>query len=73
MCRVGAPRQDQPMPDSVGTALALIGLLDGALLYGRLIARRVHERRVQARLDESAHLYGLVRVTLADQRRSEVA
>lgn len=61
------------MPDSVGAALALIGLLDGALLYSRLVVRRVHDRRIQARIAESAHLYGLVRVTLADQRRSEVA
>jgi len=61
------------MPESIGAALALIGLVDGALLYGRLVARRVHDRRVQERLAESAHLYGLVRVTLADQRRSEVA
>jgi len=59
------------MPDQFGAALMLIGLLDGTLLYSRMVARRVHARRIQARLTESAHLYGLVRVTLADQRAME--
>ena len=57
-----------PMPDQFAAALSLVGLLDGVLLYGRLMRRRVYERRIQARLHETAHLYGLVRVTLADQR-----
>jgi len=56
------------MPDQFAAALSLVGLLDGVVLYGRLIRRRVYERRVQTRLHETAHLYGLVRVTLADQR-----
>jgi hypothetical protein len=61
------------MPDQFGAALTFLGLLDGAVLYGRLIRRRVHERRIQARLSESAHLYGLVRVMLADQRSPDSA
>jgi hypothetical protein len=61
------------MPDQFGAALTFVGLLDGVLLYGRLIRRRVRERRIQARIHETAHLYGLVRVMLADQRTADQA
>lgn len=57
-----------PMPDQFAAALSFLGLLDGVVLYERLIRRRVHERRIQKRLHETAHLSGLVRVTLAAQR-----
>jgi hypothetical protein len=48
--------------------LVLVALLDATALYAILVARRVHERRLARRLEASAHLYGLVRVTLADRR-----
>jgi hypothetical protein len=54
--------------DPFETGLVLAALIDGAALYGLLLARRRHSRRVEARLHESARLYGLVRITLADRR-----
>ncbi len=56
------------MADSAQALLLLLGLADGAVLYAMLMARRRHARRLEKRLAESAHLYGLVRVTLADRR-----
>lgn len=54
--------------DSALILLLLAGLADGAALYGMLIVRRVHQRRVDVRLQQSVRLYGLVRVVLADRR-----
>jgi hypothetical protein len=54
--------------DSALILLVVAALADGAALYGILIARRAHRRRVDVRLQESARLYGLVRVVLADRR-----
>jgi len=54
--------------DPVESGLVLAALIDSAVLYAGLVARRRHHRRVEARLQESAHLYGLVRVSLADRR-----
>jgi hypothetical protein len=54
--------------DPVETALVLTALIDGAVLYGLLVTRRRHQRRIEARLQESAHLYGLVRIAVADRR-----
>jgi hypothetical protein len=68
MCERWLPSHSSDMPDQLSTALVLVGLLDAAILYGRLMSRRGRERRIQARLDDAAHLYGLVRVTLADRR-----
>ncbi len=68
MCDRWSPSHSNGMPDQLSAALVLVGLLDAAILYGRLMSRRGRDRRIQARLDESAHLYGLVRVTLADRR-----
>jgi hypothetical protein len=52
----------------VETGLVLAALIDGTVLYGLLLARRQHARRIEARLLESAHLYGLVRIAVADRR-----
>lgn len=54
--------------DPVETGLVLAALTDVTVLYGLLVARRRHSRRIEARLQESARLYGLVRITLADRR-----
>jgi len=54
--------------DPVESGLVLAALIDSAVLYAGLVARRRHHRRVEARLQESAHLYGLVRVSLSDRR-----
>ena len=48
--------------------LLLAAGIDGALLYGMQISRRVHQRRIDERLRETASLYGTVRVTLAQRR-----
>jgi hypothetical protein len=59
--------------DSALVLLLIAGLADGAALYIGLIIRRVHRRRIDARLRESARLYGLVRVTLADRQTAQIA
>ena len=56
------------MADQIPVLLALLALVDGAVLYGIIVARRVHERRIARRIQDSAHLYGLVRVMLADRQ-----
>jgi hypothetical protein len=48
--------------------LVLAAMIDGSVLYGLQVARRVRQRRIDHRLREAAHLYGLVRVTLAERR-----
>ena len=48
--------------------LLIAALFDGAVLYSIQVGRRVRQRRIDERLQESAHLYGLVRVTLAQRR-----
>lgn len=58
----------RPMFDAIPVILLIAGLVDGAVLYAVQVARRVHERRIQERLQASAHLYGLVRITLAERR-----
>lgn len=62
------PAAENRRMDSALILLLVAALVDGALLYAVLIARRVHRRRLDARLRESARLYGLVRVLLADRR-----
>jgi uncharacterized protein YpbB len=56
------------MADPFQFAFVLVGLVDATALYALLVARRRHERRIEARLQQSAHLYGLVRVAVADRR-----
>jgi len=56
------------MSDPTQVLLTLAALVDGTVLYAALVLRRRHGRRVEARLQQSAHLYGLLRVTIADRR-----
>lgn len=56
------------MADLLPMILVLMALLDGTALYGLLVVRRRHQRRLDQRLQDSAHLYGLVRVMLSDRR-----
>jgi hypothetical protein len=51
-------------------AAFIVALALGAVLYGTLISRRVHDRRVQARIRESIHLYAVVRSFLAERRQA---
>lgn len=48
--------------------LLLAAGIDAAVLYGIEISRRVHQRRIDERLQEVARLYGTVRITLAERR-----
>ena len=54
--------------DMLPIVLVLAAMIDGSMLYGLQVARRVRQRRIDQRLREAAHLYGLVRVTLAERR-----
>jgi uncharacterized protein YpbB len=56
------------MADPVPAVLVLLALLDGTALYAVIVGRRVHQRRLDQRLQDSAHLYGLVRVMLSERR-----
>jgi hypothetical protein len=56
------------MFDAIPILLLIAALVDAAVLYSIHVGRRVHQRRIDERLQESAHLYGLVRVTLAQRR-----
>jgi hypothetical protein len=56
------------MFDVLPGLLLLAAGIDGALLYGMQIARRVHRRRIEERLQEVARLYGTVRITVAQRR-----
>jgi hypothetical protein len=55
------------MPDAT-PILLLAALIDGTALYAAVVARRRRERRIEERLQASAYLYGLVRVSLSDRR-----
>jgi len=56
------------MFDAAPALLLIAALVDGVVLYSFQVGRRVHQRRINERLQESAHLYGLVRITLAQRR-----
>jgi hypothetical protein len=51
-------------------AAFVLALALGTVLYGALISKRVHHRRVQARIQESIHLYAEVRSFLAERRQT---
>jgi hypothetical protein len=55
------------MPDAT-PILLLAALIDATALYATVVARRRRERRIEERLQASAYLYGLVRVSLSDRR-----
>jgi hypothetical protein len=54
--------------DPILAFLLLAALVDVTALYAMLVNRRVHRRRVDARIQAAAHLYGLVRVMVADRQ-----
>ena len=56
------------MFDALRVVLFLAATIDGALLYGLQVTRRVHRRRIDQRLRDAAQLYGLVRITLSERR-----
>lgn len=52
-------------------AAALLVTLTGAtVLYGALVSKRVHDRRIKARMQETIHLYAVVRSLLAERRQA---
>lgn len=52
------------------TGASVLALTLGTVLYGALVSKRVHDRRVQARIRESIHLYAVVRSVLAERRQA---
>ncbi|HEX6138965.1 MAG TPA: hypothetical protein VF013_00700 [Candidatus Limnocylindria bacterium] len=48
--------------------LLALALLDAAILYAFVVSRRVHERRIRQRIDETRHLAAVLRAGLAAQR-----
>jgi hypothetical protein len=51
-------------------AAFVLALALGTVLYGALVSKRMHDRRVQARIQESIHLYAEVRSVLAERRQT---
>jgi hypothetical protein len=58
------------MATELAAAALLLALTFAAVLYGALVSKRVHDRRVQARIQESIHLYAVVRGLLAERRHT---
>jgi hypothetical protein len=56
------------MTSELVTAALLLVLTAATILYGTLVSKRVHDRRVQARIQQSIHLYAVVRSFLAERR-----
>jgi len=56
------------MFDALPALLVVAALIDGSVLYGMQVARRVHQRRIDDRLLDAAHMHGRVRITLAQRR-----
>jgi hypothetical protein len=58
------------MTSELVAAALLLALTFATVLYGALVSQRVHDRRVQARIQESIHLYAVVRSFLAERRHT---
>jgi hypothetical protein len=58
------------MTSELVIAALLLVLTSATVLYGSLVSRRVHERRVQARIEQSIHLYAVVRGFLGERRQA---
>jgi hypothetical protein len=56
------------MTDPILLVVLLMASCGATALWATLISRRVHDRRVQARLRESIHLYAVVRAFFAERR-----
>jgi hypothetical protein len=68
--RVPARAFPVPVMTELVDAAFIVALALGTVLYGTLISRRVHDRRVQARIRESVHLYAVTRSLLAERRQA---
>jgi hypothetical protein len=58
------------MTSELVTAALLLALTAATILYGTLVSKRVHDRRVQARIQQTIHLYAVVRGFLAERRQA---
>jgi len=56
------------MTSELAAAALFLALTFATILYGALVSKRVHDRRVQARIQQSIHLYAEVRGFLAERR-----
>lgn len=56
------------MTDPILVATLLLALGSATGLCVALISQRKHERRVEARIHESVHLYAVVRAYFAERR-----
>jgi hypothetical protein len=65
---LSTPQILAPMFDSLPLLLLFAAMIVGAALYSVEIGRRVHHRRIEERLQESARLYGRVRGILVQRR-----
>jgi hypothetical protein len=63
-----ARRLNLPMTEAVLYGILVLGLIDAAVLYATILSRRVHERRINARIDETRHLSAVLRADLALHR-----
>lgn len=68
-----SPGDTRPMLETLGATLVVGAVVDGALLMWRYLSHHSRQRRIQARLAQTRHLYGIVRVTIADRRALEGA
>jgi hypothetical protein len=58
------------MTSELAIAALLLALTLATVLYGSLVSKRVHDRRVQARIQQSIHLYAVVRGFLGERRQA---
>lgn len=58
------------MTSELVVAALFLALTLVTVLYGALVSKRVHERRLQARIQQSIHLYAVVRGFLAERRHT---
>ncbi|HET6380169.1 MAG TPA: hypothetical protein VFH63_03930 [candidate division Zixibacteria bacterium] len=56
------------MAEPIALIVLVVLLCITAFLYAQLLSVRVHQRRVQGRIDETIHLTAVVRATLAERR-----
>jgi len=56
------------MSEVVLYGVLVLGFIDAAVLYASVLSRRVHQRRVNARIEQTRHLSAVVRADLALQR-----
>jgi hypothetical protein len=64
----GAEGFNVRMSEVVLYGVLALGFIDAAVLYATVLSRRVHQRRVSARIEQTRHLSAVVRTDLALQR-----